>query len=115
MVDRMNKAVTRIALAVVMADGEVTNEEKAELIESLSNFGVSEAALEDVLGEAVGLERLLAEVEQDVLLVGEKGSHELKAHLFKMACDLTVADGAIAEMELKLLELMKTTWNMQAK
>lgn len=29
MVDRMNKAVTRIALAVVMADGEVTNEEKA--------------------------------------------------------------------------------------
>ena len=108
----IDKAITRIAFAIVMADGQATDEEIKEMTESLVAFDVSPETSIEVINENSDIKELFTAAIEDVMVVAEHGSEELKAHLFAMAVNLMLADGEIDELELEFISVMKTVWEL---
>ena len=109
------KAIVRVGLAVIMIDGEVTDDETASLIGNLTEAGVSPDALAEVLEETEGgdMSLLVPRLAEDIAMISQ-ASDEVKQALFAMAVELMVSDGEVDENELNLVSMMAEAWDLNA-
>jgi len=105
MAEYVDLAIARIGMAMVMADGEVNQDELDTFIDGMSNFDVSAEAVNEVL-ESIGDDNFFETAIADVLVIAEQGSEDLKAAIWSMAVKLMISDGDMDENEQLLAAAM---------
>lgn len=105
MAEYVDLAIARIGMAMVMADGEVNQDELETFLEGMSDFDVSPEAIKEVL-ESIDDDNFFETAIKDVLVIAEQGSEELKVAIWGMALELMISDGDMDKNEQLLAAAM---------
>ena len=97
-------ACVRALIAVARADGTISPEERTALVDALEVLPASGDLQRHLDDDKAPLGEILAEVK----------SREAQEHLWQSACSLANADGQATAEEKKLLEQIRTTFQIDA-
>lgn len=105
MAEYVDLAIARIGMAMVLADGEVNPDELDTFLEGMSDFDVSPEAVIEV-SDSIGDDNFFETAIEDVAVIAEHGSEELKVAIWGMALKLMISDGDMDENEQLLATAM---------